>query len=298
MHFLLFLSLSVIAANFVKRESIEQIKQLAEWEAYELNNNPFRHHSHADIHKLVGTRINTEELSLSFVENGRAANVQAFDSRVNWASCVFPVRNQGQCGSCWAFAAAEVLTDRFCIASNSSVKVVLSPQDLVSCDSNDYGCNGGFLDASWQFLEQSGTVSEACFPYVSGSGTSPKCPSSLCVNSTVSNKVYKAALGSSSAFKSLSAIQNEIIYNGPLESAFQVYEDFLHYKSGIYSHVYGSAVGGHAIKVVGWGNQNGTNYWIVQNSWGASWGENGFFRIAFGQCYIDQNFYGGLAKLN
>jgi cathepsin B len=70
-----------------------------------------------------------------------------------------------------------------------------------------------------------------------------------------------------------------------------VYGDFYNYKSGIYTLTSGMYYGAHAVKVIGWGSSNGVNYWIAQNSWGTSWGESGFFRIAFGQVQFDQAMY-------
>jgi cathepsin B len=72
-----------------------------------------------------------------------------FDPRAageKFAACIHPIRDQAQCGSCWAFGATEALSDRFCIAGRD---VILSPQDLVSCDLNNYGCNGGYLNLAW-----------------------------------------------------------------------------------------------------------------------------------------------------
>ena len=85
--------------------------------------------------------------------------------------------------------------------------------------------------------------------------------------------------------------------NGPIQAGFNVYSDFYNYRSGIYKYVSGSLLGGHAIKIIGWGSLNGVNYWIVANSWGASWGESGFFRIQMGQCGIEGNVYAGKANL-
>jgi len=70
--------------------------------------------------------------------------------------------------------------------------------------------------------------------------------------------------------------------NGPVEGAFTVYEDFLAYKSGVYEHKSGQQLGGHAIKVLGWGVDSGVNYWIVANSWNEDWGNGGFFNIKLG----------------
>ena len=90
---------------------------------------------------------------------------------------------------------------------------------------------------------------------------------------------------------SASQIKTEIYANGPMETGFTVYEDFYNYKSGVYHHTTGSIVGGHAVKIIGWGNEDNTNYWLVANSWGPSWGENGFFRIKQGDSGIDTAVY-------
>ena len=89
-----------------------------------------------------------------------------FDSRTQWPDCIHPIRNQEQCGSCWAFSASEVLSDRFCISNKANV--VLSPQWLVSCDSENLGCKGGNLPYVWQYMESNGIPTDACDPYISG----------------------------------------------------------------------------------------------------------------------------------
>jgi len=104
-----------------------------------------------------------------------AALPAEFDSRKQWPNCIHEIRDQAQCGSCWAFAASEVLSDRFCIATQGKTDIILSPQDLVSCDKSDYGCQGGYLDHSWQYLVSTGIVSEECFPYTSQKGSVEKC---------------------------------------------------------------------------------------------------------------------------
>ena len=87
----------------------------------------------------------------------------------------------------------------------------------------------------------------------------------------------------------------ELATNGPVESAFTVYADFVHYKSGVYSHQTGQALGGHAIKVIGYGTENGTDYWLVQNSWTTTWGDGGYFKIKRGddECGIEDSFIAG-----
>ncbi|KIH45097.1 papain family cysteine protease [Ancylostoma duodenale] len=95
--------------------------------------------------------------------------------------------------------------------------------------------------------------------------------------------------------KSVSAIQRDILKNGPVVAAFTVYEDFMHYRTGIYKYTYGDEQGGHAVKIIGWGSENGVPYWIIANSWNSDWGENGFFRMIRGEddCGIEENVVAG-----
>jgi cathepsin B len=92
-------------------------------------------------------------------------------------------------------------------------------------------------------------------------------------------------------------IQTEIMTNGPVEVAFSVYADFLTYKSGVYKHTSGSMLGGHAVKMLGWGVDNGTPYWLVANSWNPDWGNQGYFLIARGhdECGIESEVVAGKA---
>eukprot|EP00960_Hanusia_phi_P077857 768749-Hanusia_phi.AAC.9 len=100
---------------------------------------------------------------------------ESFNCYENWPNYMHPIRDQAHCGSCWAFAASEVLSDRFAIASNGTVNKILSPEDLVSCDKGDMGCNGGYLDKAWDYLKTSGIVTESCFPYGAQKGVAPTC---------------------------------------------------------------------------------------------------------------------------
>jgi len=88
----------------------------------------------------------------------------------------------------------------------------------------------------------------------------------------------------------------EMYKNGPLEAAFTVYEDFLSYKTGVYKHVSGGALGGHAVKFLGWGVENGQKYWLVANSWNPTWGDKGYFKILRGvnECGIEDEADGGV----
>lgn len=96
----------------------------------------------------------------------------------------------------------------------------------------------------------------------------------------------------------MSKIQNEIMTNGPVEGAFTVYEDFINYKEGVYKHVTGKALGGHAIRILGWGVEDETPYWLIANSWNTDWGNNGYFKILRGEnhCGIEAEISAGIPK--
>jgi len=237
------------------------------------------------------------------IKSHAAMNVEipeSFDARKQWPSFIHPIRDQAQCGSCWAFSGAEVLGDRFTIATNGKTNVVLSPEDMVSCDTGDMGCGGGMLDSEWKYLTETGIVSDSCFPYTAGQGQAAACQTK-CASASEPFTKYKAA--TSFHLTTVADIQAEILKNGPLQAAFMVYKSFLSYKSGIYTkhwwQFWDQELGGHAVKIVGWGTENNKPYWIVANSWGTSWGEDGYFRISRGSntCQFESMVYGGLPAI-
>ncbi|KAF0983960.1 hypothetical protein FDP41_007875 [Naegleria fowleri] len=237
-----------------------------------------------------------ERLQKQSSTNKVVAAPASFDSRVKWPKCIHPIRNQEQCGSCWAFSASEVLSDRLCIATDGKTDLVLSPQYMVSCDTRNYGCDGGYLNLAWNFLVTTGIPSDACVPYTSGDGKSNgKCPTKCSNGQAVT--LYKAK--SAKHVIGVSNAENELYEYGPIQTGFTVYRDFMSYKSGVYHHVSGEALGGHAVKIVGYGVDSVSNkkYWIVANSWGTSWGMNGFFWILKGvdECNIESGMWTGYA---
>lgn len=282
------------------QESLSELKSKASFETYSYEEHPFKDWSESEIQSLLGlSKLSLRDTSNMEYNLSAVADLpENFDSRQQWPECIHPIRDQGKCGSCWAFAASEVLSDRFCIASNGAVNVILSPQDMVSCDYLDHGCNGGILTLSWTYLKYFGIVSDECKPYSSGAGEVEKCPlfkKGNCKSENVTYQKYKASKFYSP--KSIDEIKRDIQTNGPLESGFSVFDDFLSYKSGIYKKNSGAKMlGGHAVKIIGWGKENGTEYWIVANSWSEKWGIEGTFKIAFNECGIE-NVIAGLPKL-
>jgi cathepsin B len=121
---------------------------------------------------------------------------------------------------------------------------------------------------------RTGIVSDACYPYTSGKGASGDC-SKTC---TGTGKWAPNYATKHHTYTTVAEIKQEIFTNGPIQAGFTVYEDFMSYKSGVYKHTTGKALGGHAIKIVGWDSTaDGVGYWIVANSWNSDWGLDGFF---------------------
>ena len=273
------------------------------WEPMEPHENPFHGYSVSDIKALLGTELVGDEYPYDEETESDAlfAAPESFDAREQWPDCVHKIRNQGACGSCWAFGATEALSDRFCIASNGTVDVVLSPQDLVSCDTSNYGCQGGILPLAWKYIKQNGVCSDKCKPYSFmtrrlGLGLSCMHDSGCSTFSFASSERF--FVDSIYRPRTVSAIKKQLVEHGPLEGAFTVYADFMNYKKGVYHHTSGSSLGGHAIKVLGYGTQDGMNYWLCANSWGKSWGENGFFKIKMGNCGINNEMIAGAPRLS
>ncbi|XP_037001330.1 cathepsin B isoform X1 [Artibeus jamaicensis] len=276
------------------------------------------------VKKLCGTKLGGPKLPQRVSLAGDIALPENFDAREQWPQCptIKEIRDQGSCGSCWAFGAVEAISDRICILSNGLQNVEVSAEDLLTCCGFQCGegCNGGFPSGAWNFWKKQGLVSGGlyeshvgCRPYsippcehhVNGSrppcsgegGDTPKC-SKICEPGYSPSYKEDKHFGCDaySVPSDEKEIMAEIYKNGPVEAAFSVYSDFLMYKSGVYQHVTGEMVGGHAVRILGWGVENGTPYWLVGNSWNTDWGDNGFFKILRGQdhCGIESEIVAGV----
>eukprot|EP00300_Choanocystis_sp_HF-7_P002513 c11908_g1_i1.p2 GENE.c11908_g1_i1~~c11908_g1_i1.p2 ORF type:complete len:199 (-),score=28.23 c11908_g1_i1:356-952(-) len=154
----------------------------------------------------------------------------SFDARAEWPGCIGAVLNQGDCGSCWAFAASEVLSDRFCIASGGAVNVTLSPENLLECEKLNLKCEMGSLPQwAWAFLTETGVATMDCVPYTSGGGQTPKC-SHQCAAASQPYTLYRSANYSQLGDfihpeDHVSAIMAGLVADGPVDTTFNVYAD-------------------------------------------------------------------------
>lgn len=286
---------------------------------------------------LLGVTVDSHEKTKALIEAGEVEVVLApegftipdsFDSETNWPACakvISDIRDQSNCGCCWAFGGASAASDRMCIATNGKVQVPISSEDV--CFGGSFnGCGGGQLHAAWSYV-QKGTVSggnqEGTGPLGGGfcsafslphchhhgpqgddpypaegepgcpSENSPKEPKACDADAQAPHNDFAtdkySFTGKISNFPNEAAIANAIMTNGPVETAFTVYADFENYAGGIYTKTSNKALGGHAVRIVGWGVDAGTKYWKVANSWNPFWGEKGYFRIIRGtdECGIE-----------
>ncbi len=201
----------------------------------------------------------------------------ALDWRNNGGNWVTPVRNQGGCGSCWAFATAAAL-ESYQLRQNNTpgLNFDTSEQVLVSC-SGAGSCGGGYIGSASSYIRDTGLPLESCYPYTATNGSC----SSAC--STVFTNTYH--IGSwayvCTTAPTVSALKNALYTYGPLVTTMDVYSDFFSYKSGVYQYVTGSYQGGHAVLLVGY--DDAQQAFLVKNSWGTDWGMSGYFWIAYNQ---------------
>lgn len=204
----------------------------------------------------------------------------AVDWRNNGGNFVSPVKDQGNCGSCWAFAAVGSLESLIAIAGNTPGSFLdLSEQILVSCCSGNLGCSGGYMSVTASFMKNYGTYLETCFPYTAANTS---CSNACSGWQSLAYQTGNYWLLTQSA----DALKAAVATYGPVQVTMDVYGDFYNYASGVYEYATGTYQGGHAILCVGYADtsgQYGGGYFICKNSWGADWGESGFFRIGYSQ---------------
>ncbi len=205
--------------------------------------------------------------------------------RFDWrdSSGVTPIRNQGGCGGCWAFATVGPLECN--IKIKDGVSVDLSEQYLISCNHNDWGCDGGWWAHAYHQTQKDpcndvGAVPESQFPYVARDAACG-CPYDH------SYMIYSwSYVGTSYNVPSVDAMKQAIIDHGPIAVGVVATSAMQAYHGGIFNQSSGGAIN-HGVVLVGWDdNQGDSGIWIMRNSWGSWWGESGYMRIEYGCCRI------------
>jgi cathepsin B len=190
-------------------------------------------------------------------------------------NCASDVQNQGNCSSSFAFAAVGMFNDRTCLANNDVKTFRASPQHPLACDkASSKGCQGGYLLGALDLGRVAGFVDSDCYPY--DPEKADDCETDLI------SKCKRNFVTDYCVLEGVSEIKSQISAQGPVAALMTVTREFLLYRDGIYDESFSDykLEGTQAVKIVGWGaDDEGQEYWIIENSWGASWGQDGFAHI-------------------
>jgi len=211
---------------------------------------------------------------------------ESIPSSIDWTAkgAVTPVKDQGQCGSCWSFSTTGALEGAYAIKNSKLVS--FSEQQLVDCDSlgnggRDHGCNGGLMDNAFSWIDKNnGLCLESDYPYVSGTTmTAGTCVKS-CKNVVGSDVVKFVDVESASDLAFSTALSQQ-----PVSVAIEADQrEFQLYKSGVFTGACGTNLD-HGVLAVGYGVEGGVEYYKVKNSWSTTWGDKGYIRLAKGASY-------------
>lgn len=198
------------------------------------------------------------------------------EDAIDWVAKggVNAVKNQQQCGSCWAFSTVVAVEGAYFVSSGTLLS--LSEQQLVSCDTGDNGCGGGLMDNAFKFLETTGLCTEEEYPYTAGGGTAGACKKSCAPQVMVTSFVD---VPSGKEDKLMQALSQQPV-SVAIDAAglpFQLYH------GGVFDTWFCFTSLDHGVAAVGYGTDGGKDYWKVRNSWGSTWGEKGYIRMIRGK---------------
>jgi len=239
------------------------------------------HFSDMSWEEFQATKLGAAQTcSATLSGNHLMRDAKALPETKDWreAGIVSPVKNQASCGSCWTFSTTGALEAAYTQATGKNIS--LSEQQLVDCAGayNNFGCSGGLPSQAFEYIKYNGGLdTEESYPYTGVNGVCHYKPENAAVQVAYSVNITKDAEDE---------LKNAVGLVRPVSVAFEVIDDFRQYKSGVYtSDECGTTPDdvNHAVLAVGYGVENGVPYWLIKNSWGAEWGDNGYFKMELGK---------------
>ena len=276
-----FIVLMLVAAAGLSAQQLDQIREAIKqkgqkWVAEETSISVLPDHEKLRRLGLLKRKATGVEPVLSMEEPPAGLS-----AAVDWTNYATPVRNQGSCGSCWAFATTAALESQLLMRDNRPLtEDNRAEQLLVSC-SGAGSCDGGYIGTASNYIKNTGLPPESYYPY---SATDNSCIPASGWEDAAARIGAWSYVNTSPA--NLGAIKNALSNYGPLVTTMDVYSDFFSYHGGVYEYATGSLQGGHAILIVGYTDDasvSGGGYFKVKNSWGTGWGSQGYFLIAYSQ---------------
>jgi len=260
-----------------KRNRLYQEKENAKQSTYTMGVNEFSDLSSSEFSesRFGYTTPKNKWGGLPKVGVHQAMDGEVAADSIDWVEigAVTPVKNQGQCGSCWSFSTTGAIEGAWAMATGNLVS--LSEQQFVDCSKENHGCNGGNAEYAFEFAEGQAICTEETYPYHASESS---CAPGGCTVGVPSNGVtgYTDVDQTEAAF--VSALNNQ-----PVSIAIEADKDaFMSYTSGVLQELCGTQLD-HGVLAVGYGSDNGVEYWKVKNSWGGSWGESGYIRLLRGK---------------